>query len=269
MAVQANQESGKAKSPSKSLFIVASVLIVITICGLVALLVFYGFARYGFAQLSFGPQMQIILEPDYSLVSAVNPADLEMDAEILTSRANALGTRIKFVVAENNQIIAQVPKSKFSQNLIEQIIQIGLLEFVDFGETSIEPGTIIATDFNYKYFPQAEGRKWHTEITNAEFESIYVLKDKHGNYEITFELTPDGTKIFSDYTTKNVGHFLGIVKDKVVISTPMVNSPITSGSGVIAGNFTLEQAKSLAVYLRVRGPLPIPLKVLRVSDFGK
>jgi preprotein translocase subunit SecD len=262
MIVQSNQESGKAKSPSKFLFIGAGVFIVI--CGLVALLVFYGFAL-----LSSGPKTQIILEPDYSLVSIIDSADLEIDAKILTSRANALGTHIKFVVAENNQIIAQVPTSSLSSNLIEQAIKIGLLEIVDFGETPIQPGTTIATDFSYKYFPQGEGTKWPTVLTNSEFESVYVKKDDRGNYQIPFTLTSDGTKIFSDYTTKNVGHYLGIVMDKVVISAPKVDSPITNGSGIITGSFTQEQAESLAVYLQVRGPLPIPLKVKQVSEIGK
>jgi preprotein translocase subunit SecD len=262
MASRSNQESGKAKLTSKFLLII--VVIFVFMCGLVALFVFYGFIR-----LSSAPKTQIILEPDYSMVSTVDSADLEIDAEILTSRANALGTRIKFEVAENNQIIAQVPTSSLSPNLIGQAIQIGLLELVDFGETPIESGTTIATDFSYRYFPQAEGTKWHTIITNAEFESVYVEKDKLGNYQIAFTLTANGTKILSDYTTKNVGHYLGIVMDKVVISAPKVNSPITNGSGIIAGSFAQEQANSLAVYLHVKGPLPIPLKVKQVSEIGK
>ena len=262
MTSQSNQESGKAKLPSKLIFIIAGVFVVI--CVLVALLIFYGFTR-----LSSGPKTQIILEPDYSFVSTVDLADLEIDAEILTSRANALGTRIKFEVDENNQIIAQVPTSSLSPNLIGQTIQIGLLELVDFGETPIQPGTTITTDFDYKYFPQAEGTQWHTIITNAEFESVYVEKDNLGNYQIAFTLNANGTNILSDYTTKNVGHYLGIVMDKVVISSPKVNSPITNGSGIIAGSFTQEQAESLAVYLHVRGPLPIPLKVKQVLEIGK
>jgi len=236
MTSQSNREieSNKPKSASKIILIVAGVFIVI--CGFVALFIFYRFMR-----LPSGPISQIILEPDYSLVSTVDPADLGIDAEILTARADALGTRIKFTVAENNQIIAQAPTSSLSQNLIGQAIQIGLLEIVDFGETPIQPGTTIVTDFSYKYFPQVEGTMWHTIITNAEFNSVFVEKDKLGNYQIPFTLTSNGTKIFSDYTTINVGHYLGIVMDKVVISAPKVNSPITNGSGIIAGSFTQEK----------------------------
>jgi preprotein translocase subunit SecD len=234
------------------------------VCGLIALGIFYNLIR-----LASGPRSQIVLEPDYSLVSTVDPVDLETDAKILTDRSRALGTGVKFVVAENNEIIAQVPTSVISQNFVGKTTAIGLLEIVDFGETPISPGTTIATDFDYKYFPQMTGTKWHTIMTNAEFKSVYVEQDKLGNYQIPFTLTANGTKTLSDYTINNIDHYLGIVMDKVVISAPKVNSPITEGSGIIAGSFTQEQAESFAVYLHVKGPLPIPLKVKQVSDIGK
>lgn len=254
----------KNKSSQSSRNILVAGCIFVVFCGFIALGVFYAFGRP-----YFGPKSQIVLEPDYSLVSTFDPADLEIDAEILTARSNAFGTRITFVVAENNQIIAQVPTASLSQNLIGQAIQIGLLELVDLGESPIQPGTTIATDFGYKYFPQVVGTKWHTILTNAEFQSVYVEQDQLGNPQIAFTLTEPGTKILSTYTTKNVGQYLGIVMDKVVISAPIVNSPITNGSGIITGSFTQEQAEALAVYLRVRGPLPIPLKVKQISEESK
>lgn len=216
---------------------------------------------YKFALPYIGPKTQIILEPDYSRVSTVDPADLETAAQILTARCRVLGCGTSFVVVENNQIVAQVPKSVDVEAFAKSAIAIGLLEFVDFGKTQPSYGTIIATDFDYKYLPQVEGIKWHTIMTNSEFESVSVIQDRLGKYTISFTLNSNGTKIFSNYTNDNVGHYLGIVLDKVVVSAPMVNAPITGGTGIISGNFTKEQAENLAVYLRIKGPLPIPLKV--------
>ena len=260
MVGQSNQgtESSKAKSQSKSILIGAGVLI-ITICGLIALLVFYRFAR-----LSSEPKTQIVLEPDYSLVSTVNPSDLKTAAEILTARCDNLGVRASFKVAENNQIVAQVPKSINVEPCVTSTRGIWLVEFVDFGETPITPGTTIATDFDYHYFPPVEGKKWHTLITNREIKTAFEEQGNPGQYQVPFLLTSDGTKILADYTKNNVGHYLGIVIDKVVISAPMVNSPITNGSGIIAGTFTQEQAEYLAVQLHAKGPLPIPLKLIEV-----
>ena len=48
------------------------------------------------------------------------------------------------------------------------------------------------------------------------------------------------------------------VLDDRVISAPVIREPITGGSGQISGNFTLEEANSVAMMLRA-GSLPGPL----------
>jgi preprotein translocase subunit SecD len=63
-------------------------------------------------------------------------------------------------------------------------------------------------------------------------------------------LDGEGTQIFREYTTQNVGSFLAIVLDKEVISVPRVNRAIPDGRAVITGNFDAESAQDLAVQLR-------------------
>jgi hypothetical protein len=254
MANQLNRDS-KNKNSSLLKIVLGVVGIFVIICGVIVFSVFYKFARP-----YYEPKAQIIIEPDYSQVSTVNPSDLEAAAQILNARCLSLGCGVSFTVSENNQIIAQVPIS-MSNNFPGTTIAVGLLEIVDFGETPIPDGTIIATDFGYKYFPQASGIKWHTIITNNEFKSANATRTTSGKFQVLFTLSAGGTKILSDYTTNNIGHYLGIVLDKVVLASPKVNSPITGGTGVISGNYTREMAESLAVYLNTKGPLPIPLKV--------
>ena len=48
------------------------------------------------------------------------------------------------------------------------------------------------------------------------------------------------------------------VLDDRVISAPVIREPVTGGSGQISGNFTLEEASSVAMMLRA-GSLPGPL----------
>lgn len=108
---------------------------------------------------------------------------------------------------------------------------------------------------------------YHTVMTGSELKSVSVAKDTLGKYYISFTLSSDGAKVFSDYTTKNTKKYLGLVLDKIVISTPIVEVPITDGSGVIQGNFTLESANNLAIQLRY-GSLPIPLKVVESRIVG-
>ena len=86
-------------------------------------------------------------------------------------------------------------------------------------------------------------------------------------WEINFDLTGEGSGIFSEVTTRLQGRQLAIIVDDEVISAPTVQSPITNGSGVITGNFTERQAKDLATQLNA-GALPVELttqQVLTVS----
>jgi preprotein translocase subunit SecD len=104
-------------------------------------------------------------------------------------------------------------------------------------------------------------------MTGEVLKTVDVRTSETGEYVIGFTLTPEGSKTFAEYTTVNVGNFLGIVLDKQVISAPQVEDPITEGQGIISGAFTLESANALAVQLRY-GSLPIPLKVVESRTIG-
>ena len=82
-------------------------------------------------------------------------------------------------------------------------------------------------------------------------------------WTVTFQLDSDGTKNFADATTQAVGappptDQIAIVVDRVVISSPTVQSAITGGSGEITGNFSEAEAKDLATQLNA-GALPVEL----------
>lgn len=71
----------------------------------------------------------------------------------------------------------------------------------------------------------------------------------------TFRFNGRGTRRFAHITAENVGKPFAIVLDGKVISAPVIREPITGGSGQISGNFTLEEANSVAMLLRA-GSLP-------------
>ncbi len=114
--------------------------------------------------------------------------------------------------------------------------------------------------------PGGSSRVFHTVMTGAELKNVGV-RTNAGKYVVSFELSSEGARIFSDVTSKNVGKILAIVLDKKVISIPRINSAITDGKGIIEGNFTLDSANELAVQLRY-GSLPIPLKVVSSQTVG-
>lgn len=104
-------------------------------------------------------------------------------------------------------------------------------------------------------------------IQGADLSGARQDFDETGRANISFSLHPAGAKRFGDETRKNVGQRFAIVLDNRIVSAPVINSPITTGSGQITGSFTLEEAEQLAVVLR-SGALPAKLKVAerRVVD---
>ena len=82
-------------------------------------------------------------------------------------------------------------------------------------------------------------------------------------WAVQFQLTGDATGRFADATTTAVSlpppqNQIAIVVDRVVISSPTVQSPITAGTGDITGGFTEAEARDLATVLNA-GALPVEL----------
>ena len=64
-----------------------------------------------------------------------------------------------------------------------------------------------------------------------------------------------------------MGKYLTITMDKKVLSSPVIQTPITGGEGVINGSFTLPDAQSIVLQLKY-GSLPVPLKVVENRTVG-
>jgi protein-export membrane protein SecD len=104
-----------------------------------------------------------------------------------------------------------------------------------------------------------EAPTFETVLTGAALSNADVQADEFARIFVTFEMTPEGGEVLGAHTATNIGRFLTIVLDKRVISSPRIEAAI-SGSGVIQGEFTLEEARTLALQLRF-GRLPVPLRV--------
>ncbi len=104
-------------------------------------------------------------------------------------------------------------------------------------------------------------------ITGQHLKSAQVGQDEYARPEIDFTLTDEGAKIFADFTSANVGSYLAIAMDGVIISCPRIESAITEGSGRITGEFQLSEARSIVIQLRY-GALPVPLKVIQNNTIG-
>ena len=93
------------------------------------------------------------------------------------------------------------------------------------------------------------------------------IQNQQNEPTVSFTLDRLGSQKFGRATTDNVGRRLAIVLDGKIISAPNINEPITSGNGMISGNFTFQEATDLALLLR-SGALPTPLEVVEERTVG-
>jgi preprotein translocase subunit SecD len=88
-------------------------------------------------------------------------------------------------------------------------------------------------------------------------------------YVVNLDFNGTATGTFADVTRAIVGtqKQFAIVLDGVVLSAPVVDSPITNGQAQISGNFTQSSSQSLANSLKY-GALPLTFSVPVVSEEG-
>ncbi|MDX9991146.1 MAG: protein translocase subunit SecD [Anaerolineales bacterium] len=218
--------------------------------------------------------LQVLLEADLPEGATVTAADMEVARSIMENRTNALGVSENLLqVAGDRRIVGEFPGVQDAEAVLATIQQTGLLEFVDTGDTPLEPGTIIKTDLALEGENSAaeavEGEIIYPVVmTGRDLKTVGVVSDQLGtSYQISFELSAEGSRIFAKHTAENQKKFLTIVLDKAVISSPRIETAILDGQGVITGNFTSEEANAFAVQLRY-GSLPIPLKIVETRIIG-
>ena len=240
--------------------------------------------------------LQVLMEADLPPGSTVRAEDLQTARNVIENRVNGLGLSEPVVlVAGSNRILVELPGIGDTEQAVATIRQTALLEFVelqrgDLGLVGI-PGAI-RTDFGLGATEAASvaetptttpapastpteqpsgvftaDRIFHTVMTGADLADALVDQDQVGNLGVSFTLTERGAQVFGDYTSAHVGELLGIVLDGTLISAPVINSPITTGNGIITGQFTPEEANSLAVQLRF-GRLPVPLRIVESKTVG-
>ena len=238
--------------------------------------------------------MQVLLEADLPADTIVEAQALQDAKQIIENRSNGLGvSEVVFQVAGSRRIVGEFPGLTNTDEVIAILKETGQLEFVDMGETPLPKDTVIKTDYGLSSEEQAvetdaqaadtsdtssdaastaetedaTEKVWHTVLTGDQLKSVNVTTGQLNEYMIQIEFKDEGAQIFEDFTRENVGKYLAIVLDKTIISTPVINSVIPDGSGVIQGDFTYDSANALAIQLRY-GSLPIPLKVVESRVVG-
>jgi preprotein translocase subunit SecD len=147
---------------------------------------------------------------------------------------------------------------------INSLLQTGNLEFWNTGPQSLAPNTTFVPSQFAQYNPGGKAQFTGASLDPAQ---IGVGTDPNtGQPEINFEMKGDAIAKFGAFTQANIGNYLTVTLDRKVISSPVIQNAIT-GPGVINGQFTVQQAQSIAEVLRV-GALPLVLKPVSEETVG-
>ena len=222
---------------------------------------------------------------------AYTEEELRETANSVSRRVNALGlTEATVQVEGNSRILVELPGVSDPQQAIDTIQQTALLEFVDFSGLGTQVGAFVGrpilTTEQDLILRQLEaggedvddlragrdvnpmtGLPFETVMTGGGLATANAEYDQmNGGWLIRFDLTPEGGEVFGPYTRSAIGQPMAIVLDGEVLSAPTIQAELPTG-GVITGNFTEEEATSLALQLR-SGALEIPLAIESIATVG-
>ncbi|SMC42139.1 protein translocase subunit SecD [Primorskyibacter flagellatus] len=204
--------------------------------------------------------------------TAMDDRTLQQALEIIRRRIDEVGTREPTIQRQGaDRILIQVPGIGSAEELIAIIGTTAQLTFQPVigrgsnADASVPGGQEVLPSLD------EEGLYYTLEtapvVTGEELTDAQPAFDQNGRPAVNFRFNPTGARKFGDYTAQNIGSPFAIVLDNEVISAPVIQSHIPGGSGIITGNFTVEESTKLAVLLRA-GALPAGLNFLEQRTIG-
>jgi len=194
--------------------------------------------------------------------------------EVIRKRIDQLGTTEPQIQREGtDRVLVQVPGFQDSARLKEIISKTARLTF-----HLVYPNMTAAQ-------AKQQGLPAGTEIVPSQdggdeliYEDVALggesLVDAQPGFDqqssrsvVSFRFDTRGAVTFGDITSKNVGRRFAIELDNQIITAPVIQQPITGGTGQISGNFTPQSANDLAVLLRA-GALPASLDIVEERSVG-
>ncbi len=174
------------------------------------------------------------------------PTDDEMDTVVsmLRTRLDSQGyTEATLTRQGSDKVRVELPDVQDAQEAVETLGATAQLEFQD------PSGNVVMSG---------------SDVKNASAEFGQTEKSMSKNsYYISLELTDEGRDKFAEATGRLVGQNIAIVMDNQPLSMPRVNERIDSNTCVITGEFTAEEARSLAANIK-SGKLPFSLEQVEV-----
>lgn len=81
----------------------------------------------------------------------------------------------------------------------------------------------------------------------VEAAVVFDLNNRPG---VAFRMSAEKARQFGAMTANHIGEKVDLVVCGKVMSSPVIQTPLMGGSGMVSGEFTMEQAKMLAAQLQ-------------------
>lgn len=217
--------------------------------------------RYG---LDLSGGTHLVLEADMNGIAVGDQQKaFESSRNVVERRINLYGLTEPVIqqakVGNSYRIIVEIPGVG---NVNQAIDLIGRTAQLSFYEEASESAKVATPSSAQQIWPKA------TTLTGKHLKRSDVTFDsKTGKPQVALEFDDEGSKLFADITSQNVGKTVAILLDNQLLSAPRVNETINGGKAIISGVFTLEEAKRLSIALNA-GALPVPLKVIEQRNVG-
>lgn len=184
----------------------------------------------------------VVLEAVDTPQAQVNDDAVQRVVKILERRVNELGLTEPIIQRQGERrIIVELPGINDPEKAIDMLGKTALLEFQD------ESGQVV--------------------LSGTDLKDAKAQMDQSKRPLVGIEFSDEGGKKFAELTAKNVGKPISILLDKQVLTSPVVQEPITGGKAVITGNRSMEEAERLAILLR-SGALPVKVEVMENRTVG-
>ena len=227
-------------------------------------------------------QVTLQLATNAREVQRLRDSTIEQSLETIRNRIDQFGVTEPIIQRQGDEnIVVQLPGIQDPQRAKELIGRTAVLEFklladvpgsedIIAGKRPVPPGTQILTgvDANRstgraRYLVQSQTLMTGDTIADA---LVRPATQTEGPY-VAIEFNARGAKVFDDLTGRNVGKRMAIILDNNVYSAPVIRERISGGRASITGNFSVNEARDLAIVLRA-GALPAPVNVIEERTIG-
>ncbi len=203
---------------------------------------------------------------------ATDERAIRQSLEIVRRRVDEVGTREPTIQRQGtDRILIQVPGIGSAAELKELIGTTAKLTFQPVIGRAPAADAQVAADQKVLPSLNEKGVFYTVEdravVSGEELTDAQPAYDQNGQPAVNFRFNPSGARKFGDYTAAHIGEPFAIVLDGQVISAPVIQSHIAGGSGIITGNFSVEESTQLAVLLRA-GALPAEMVFLEERTIG-